>query len=94
MLLFLLMFSTKIFRNAKNLLRSTHVYSHYINVRLGLMMSSIGAHATIFFLSRLKESITENGADQINTYYDVINISKTKKNPQNETVTAKQNTFK
>lgn len=42
-------------------------------------MSSIGAHATIFFLSRLKESITENGADQINTYYDVINISKTKK---------------
>lgn len=93
MLLFLLMFSTKIFRNAKNLLRSTHVYSHYINVRLGLIMSSIGVHATIFFLSGLKESITENGADQINTYYDVINISKTK-NPQNETVTAKQNTSK
>lgn len=87
------MFSIKIFRNAKDLLRFTHIYSYYINVRFGLIMFRKKAHATIFFLSVVKENIAKNGTDQIIMYCDVINISKTKKS-QNETVTAKQNTFK
>lgn len=72
------MFSIKIFRNAKELLRFTHIYSYYINVRFGLMMFWKKAHATIFFLSVVKENIAKNGTDQIKKC-DVINISKKKK---------------
>lgn len=39
-----------------------------------------GVHATTFFLSVIKESITKNGADQINSYCDITNISKKNKN--------------
>lgn len=70
------MFSINISRNAKDLLRFTHIYSYCINVRFGSMMFWKRAYATVFFPSVVTESITKNEADQINSYYDVINISK------------------